>query len=292
MMASAPPISSAITSGSKLPGTPAEAMKACVPAYCEILPKPETRKIAEIRMRPVRSESFSRLFIALLRCVWLRGSGGVGDVGRRQTRDGFVSLGDRGLLRLFAERETFCEHELDVGDAEEREELANIGRFMVAGAGVHAAARRDHIRLLVRQQADRPLLRVLEGDAGAGDVIEVGLQRRRDVEVVHRRSEDDDVGALELFDERVGLRDDLPLRVRALFGLGEERREALGSQVRQWLAREVAIEDRGAVMLRAPVGDEMVGELAGLAAVAVKAAVQLQERRNCFHGRVTPVEFG
>jgi hypothetical protein len=59
--------------------------------------------------------------------------------------------------------------------------------------------------------------------------------------------------------------------------VGEEGAEALGVEVRHRLAREIADDE-----LAAAAGDELVGELGGLAARAEEAGIDLQGR----HGRL------
>src|ERR1043166_5550798 len=106
------------------------------------------------------------LFIEILRVSSSLRSGRVRHGRRVEALDLPLRLRDRALLVRVAEREAFGVDELDVADAQEAEELADVGRLGVAGAGVDAAARRDDIGLLAREQAHRALVRVLEGDAG------------------------------------------------------------------------------------------------------------------------------
>src|SRR3990172_2059998 len=83
---------------------------------------------------------------------------------RREPADCALRRGKRLVSRRLAEREPFSVDELDVGDAEEGEEVAHVRRLRVGGrAGVLAAARSEKLGLLAGQEADRALLGVLEG---------------------------------------------------------------------------------------------------------------------------------
>src|ERR1022692_3347510 len=89
------------------------------------------------------------------------------------------------FLTLRADGEAFSVDEFHIGHAEEAQEVAHIAGLRVhRRARIEAAARRKHVHFLAGQLAYRTLLRVLEGDTGAGDVIEVGLQLRRYPEVI------------------------------------------------------------------------------------------------------------
>src|SRR6267378_240909 len=83
---------------------------------------------------------------------------------------------ERRGLACFADRQSFSIDELHVRDAEEGQEVANVRGLRVARrAFVNSAACREHIGLLAGEQSDRALLRVLEGDPGARDMVEVRL---------------------------------------------------------------------------------------------------------------------
>jgi hypothetical protein len=143
------------------------------------------------------------------------------------------------------------------------------------------AARGKDVQLLARQQTDGALLGVPEGDSGAGDVIEIRLEGRRQAEVVHWQAEHDDLGAPELVDQSVGVLDYRLLRSAALAGLGEERAEARRVQMGDRLEREVAHDHLTVSVRLAPGGDEALGESARLAAVGKDAGLDLQERFHC-----------
>src|SRR6266850_4480631 len=186
------------------------------------------------------------------------------------------------LLARYADLEALGMDELDVVHAEKCEEVANVGRLGIArGSGVQTTARRKDVHLLARQQADGSLLRVAECGSGAGDVIEIRLERRRQAEVVHRQAEHDDLGAPELVDQGVGMLDHRLLRSAVLAGLREERAEARRVEMWHRLEREVAHDHLTARVRLAPGSDEALSEAARLAAVGEDAGPDLQKRFHC-----------
>jgi hypothetical protein len=108
--------------------------------------------------------------------------------------------------------------------------------------------------------------------------VEVGLQRRRHAEVVHRQAEDDDVGAAQLVDQALRVIRHGALRGRALFRFREERLEALRGEVRHRIGGEVANDDAVIRRAVAPRGDELPREPARLAVVGEEAGLDLQKR--------------
>ncbi len=66
-----------------------------------------------------------------------------------------------------------------------------------------AAAGNDD-RAFTGYQTFRPFLGVAEGDAGASHRVEIVFQLRRDVEVVHRRSDNNHIVAFQFGDQLVG----------------------------------------------------------------------------------------
>mmetsp|Transcript_5844 Transcript_5844/g.22885 ORF Transcript_5844/g.22885 Transcript_5844/m.22885 type:complete len:339 (+) Transcript_5844:3134-4150(+) len=172
------------------------------------------------------------------------GNGAHGDLSSSQQ---FLDLGAGAGQALFGgEGHTLGVDELDIAHAEEGQHGAQIGRHLVAGlVAVDAAAAGDDVDLLAGEQADRALLGVLEGDAGAGHRVDPVLELGRDVEVVHRHADDDRVGGLEFGDQRVIQRDAGGLLRRALGGRREQR--AQGGFVEQGLGRhgQVAHGQRG-----------------------------------------------
>src|SRR3954468_2465528 len=83
---------------------------------------------------------------------------------RKQAIDVGVRAADALRLRLRADGKAFGIDELDLVQAEKAEELAHVARLRVLRrAGIEAAARREHIDLLSGEEANRSLVRVLEG---------------------------------------------------------------------------------------------------------------------------------
>ncbi len=108
---------------------------------------------------------------------------------------------------------------------------------------VEARPRLDHERTLAFHQPLRTLRRVAERDAGTQDVIEPGLERRRDTEIVHRRTDHDDVGGVDLADQSIGKCKRVALGVRRCRAADGANR--LGRQMRQRLGANVANVDLG-----------------------------------------------
>src|SRR5581483_1123544 len=125
-----------------------------------------------------------------------------GELALVQARDLVARAGERGLLALRADGEAFGEDELDLAQAEEREELAYIFCMRVPPS-ILAAARDHHVSLLAGEQAHRALLGVLERHASARDVVEISLERRGQREVVHRQADHEAVRRLQLADQAI-----------------------------------------------------------------------------------------
>ena len=123
-------------------------------------------------------------------------------------------------------------------------------------------------------------------------MIDIRLERRRHPEVVHRKSEHEDIGALELIDQRIGVLDDRLLLDTALARLGQECAEAFGVEMRHHFFREIADDDFRAGVARAPGGDKFVGELGRLAVARKDTGVDLQQshgsppRYRCNHSNI------
>ena len=96
-------------------------------------------------------------------------------------------------------------HVVEAEESQHRPEiwLLEVHALRRTVAGVDTAPAGDDEDLPALQQALRSRSAVAEGPAGARDVIDPGLQRGRDREVVHRRGNHDDVRGLELLDQRV-----------------------------------------------------------------------------------------
>ena len=117
-------------------------------------------------------------------------------------RSGSVRFVDGRLDRLRcvgADADAFGAHELDVGDADEAEDVPQISfleievRAAAFGAVETAACRRDD-DLASAREAFGAVRAVAERLAGDHDAVDPRLQLARDAEVVHRRADHDDVG--------------------------------------------------------------------------------------------------
>ncbi len=172
---------------------------------------------------------------------------------------------------------------VDVVEAEEAEQGAQVRLLAVhrgGGAGaVETGPALDHDRLLALEQALGAGFRVAEGDPGAGDVVEPGLERRGHSEIVHRSADDDDVRRLQLRDQSVGEGD----RVAGGVGLGlgaADRGGGLGGEVRDGVRADVAADDPD----RAAAAQgrlQLAGQAAGHGRFAGRGAV---DDENVGHG--------
>src|SRR5512139_1718492 len=96
---------------------------------------------------------------------------------------------------------------LDVGDAEEAQHELQPRRGEVdRTAHLGAAGRRQNIDLLVCQKSLRALRGVAEGQPGAGDLVDPGLEAGRHAEVVDGRRDHPDVGVHHLAHQDVRAR--------------------------------------------------------------------------------------
>jgi len=120
--------------------------------------------------------------------------------------------------------------------ADEAQHMAQVGAGEIdRRAHRNAIGRERHIDLLALQQAFRTVGGIGERDLGAGDLVDPGLQGRRDREVVERRADHDHVRGLKLGDQFVGFRKGLAgggvIVGRRLAAMGDpvgvEQRDAL-----------------------------------------------------------------
>jgi len=135
------------------------------------------------------------------------------------------------------------------------------------------------------EQALGPGGAITEGAAGAGDVVDPGLERGGNREIVHRHGKDDDVRGLDLFDEGVGQRGGLPLGGAARGSRCHRGRERGQAQMRHAVRRQLTLHHGGAGMGLAPAIDELAGDQAGLRAIAEQAGGNEEQIGHCrsFH---------
>ena len=100
-------------------------------------------------------------------------------------------------------------NEGDIVKTEETEDGAQIGLLVIHGVSrtglrIITAARRQHVNLLAGQQSLGAIFRVFEGAADAGDMIDPSLQARWQAEVMHGRTDDDDIGGFQFPDQLIG----------------------------------------------------------------------------------------
>ncbi|EGE60043.1 hypothetical protein RHECNPAF_1740054 [Rhizobium etli CNPAF512] len=154
---------------------------------------------------------------------------------------------------------------------------------MVQGGGralrIDAAGGQYDIDLLAGDEADRPGFRVLEGQAGAGDVVDPGLQRGIDAEVDEAGADDDRVGVQQFVDELVR-----GLDGGDFFGRAGFRRLADGGgeeviDVRQRIGGEVAADDDAARLLVLQLFGEIDGDR-GRERLGTRAGRQKKDGRH------------
>ena len=152
--------------------------------------------------------------------------------------------------------------DLDIGDANESQHMLQPGRCEVNRAADLGAAGSDQkIGFLAGQQALRTIFGVTKRDAGARDLVNPRLQRRRHAEVVNRHADDQNVGGPHLLHQRVRQRQ------RSLFvGVARGR---IGEVCRHPVAvdelhagGQIATGDLNLLPLGQAL-NEQVGELAG-----------------------------
>ena len=152
--------------------------------------------------------------------------------------------------RLRREVDALGDDERNVGDPDETQDLLEIGRLKVTvillAVAVVAAARDHDDRAFARiEKSDRSIGRIPKRAAGLADTIEPGLQLRRDGVIVHRRTDDDHVGRLQLGDQRVGERPLAELQLgEVLVLLVPDDINGLGAGMRRRMERDVAPCDR------------------------------------------------
>src|SRR6185369_14853086 len=130
-----------------------------------------------------------------------RGGGG------QEIADGLAGAFDGAGRRLWADLQAFEMDEGDIVEAEEGQHRAEIGRLEIhvlarAAVAVDEAAAGDDEDLAALQQPLGPGGAIAEGAAGAGDMVDPGLQRGGDREIIHGHRQHDDLGLLDLLDQR------------------------------------------------------------------------------------------
>ncbi|KGQ02316.1 hypothetical protein BBAD15_g12474 [Beauveria bassiana D1-5] len=110
--------------------------------------------------------------------------------------------------------------------------------------------------------------RITERDAGAGDMIQIGLELRRQVEVVDRHGEHDTVGLHQLGHQGIAAFDDALLLDAAGVGRREQGAGGRAVEVRQRLGADIANGDDGGRIGLLDAGDQVVGQLLAVRTLA------------------------
>src|SRR5690554_4812820 len=165
--------------------------------------------------------------------------------------------------------------EFHVGDANEPQDLADETRLGVLFL-VNAATGDENIGFFTLDQALGPCLGVAEGDTGARDMVEIGMQYRGYVEVVHGYTENNHIGAVQFFDQGVRVGDNLALGLGYLGGRGGECLESRQAEVWNRVFSQVAADDFPAGVLCLPALGETIGEGRRLSVPVEQAALNLQ----------------
>src|SRR6056297_2843428 len=78
-------------------------------------------------------------------------------------------------------------NEVDIGDADEAKDMPQVAAGKVdLGSDLSSARGNGDDSALAGQQALGPGLGITEGDSGAGDLVDPGLERGRNAEIVYR----------------------------------------------------------------------------------------------------------
>ena len=101
-----------------------------------------------------------------------------------------------------------------------------------------------------------------EGDAGAHDIVDPGLELGGQAEIVHRRADHDQVGPQKLLHQDIALGELRPRRLVPPLGSGEGRRDPVGVDGRGRLLPDIAIGQAVLRPRRPPALDEAVRQAA------------------------------
>ncbi|QTK78917.1 hypothetical protein AT6N2_C1127 [Agrobacterium tumefaciens] len=144
-----------------------------------------------------------------------------------------------------------------------------------AGSGEH------DVHLLASGETDRAGFGVFEGLAGAGDVVDPRLQAGIDVEVDEPGADDDGVGRQKLGNQLVGIVGGNRFFSRALVRCLADGRSLDGVEMRDWISRQIAVDERVRSRLGFQLARQFTGELVGNRLVATWAG---SDEQNVGHG--------
>ena len=120
-------------------------------------------------------------------------------------------------------------------------------------------------------------------------MVDPGLQRGGDREIIHGHRQHDDLGGLDLRDQGIGQSGGLLLAGAAGLGGGRGGRQRGEAEMRHGLRGQVALHHHRAGMGAAPALDELAGDQAGLRALAEQAG---GDEEKLGHGAVLVMPRG
>src|SRR5436190_5968055 len=196
---------------------------------------------------------------------------------RQQLIDLRTAPGNGTYDGVAAQRQALGVDERHIGDADETEDGSQVRLLEVHGfrgsMAVDAAAGGEYVGRLVGQQADGTVLAVPKGHAGSRYMVDPGLERGTDGQVVHRRPDHEHVGGQQLPDQFIRQPRVPRLRLGALARRCERGAERLLGEVRRRIAGQVALDDAIGRMRPSPRRDETAGEMSGNRAFPADAAI-------------------
>lgn len=174
------------------------------------------------------------------------------DIASGNRSDGLFSGCEGSGAMIGGDIDTFGANDVDLGDAEQGENRAQIGLDEIGFRPMEAATCIGDNHPPAPGKALRPSVRgVTEGFARNHDGINPGLEPRRYAEIIHRCAKNDGVGSKELVHRRGSVQ----------FGRFD---------------RKVAVEDP-VVGVRRQCGDNGGGEVAGDRALCLNAGIDMQD---------------
>ena len=158
--------------------------------------------------------------------------------------------------------DTFGEDHVHVGDPDEAQEHVQVWGDKVSWAiFMNAAAAAQDDSAFTGDQTFWTFFGVTEGHASAGNQIEVVFQLRWDVEVIHRRGDDNHVVGLQFSNQLVRELQRFLLTWGQWRIAWAQRADQFAIQHRDWIGSQVADGDFVSGVLFTPLFNKIVGQL-------------------------------